>query len=94
MICTTIREDVECAFMTKEGCGFNGGQCHTIVEQCEGCKSVVDFPSGKYCRVSPDPGGKWAFGPCNLASHLDRKKVVADRKINPLKASKRAQKAG
>ena len=92
MIWTTIREDVECAFMTKEGCGFNGGQCHTIIERCEGCKFVVDLPSGKFCRVSGDPEGKWAFGVCNLASHLDRKKVVVDRKLNPLKASKRAQR--
>jgi hypothetical protein len=92
MICTTIREGVDCGFMSQTGCSFNGGQCHDIVEQCEGCKFIAEFPSGKFCVVVPDPASKWSLGACNLASHLDRKKVVAEHKVNPLKASKRSQK--
>ncbi len=92
MICTTIREGEDCVLMTRAGCSFNGGQCQTVIERCAGCKFVVEFPAGKYCLVSPDPEGKWALGACNLASHLDRKKVVAGKIVNPLKASKRSQK--
>ena len=25
MICQTIKSGIECGFMTKKGCGFNGG---------------------------------------------------------------------
>ncbi|MFQ5692010.1 MAG: PxxKW family cysteine-rich protein [Nitrospinota bacterium] len=92
MNCTTIRQGTDCVFMSRGGCGFNGGQCYTVVEQCEGCKYVVEFPTGKFCQVSPDPAGKWAFGACNLASHLGKKQADAGRKVNPLKASKRSRK--
>ncbi len=92
MICTTIREGTDCSFMTQKGCSFNGGQCDTAVEQCEGCRFLVEFPKGKYCQVFPDPASKWTFGMCNLASHVDRKQVASQHKLNPLKASKRSRK--
>ena len=91
MICTTIREGLDCTFMTHQGCSFNGGHCGAVVEQCESCKFVVDFPTGKYCQVFPDPASKWTLGACNLASHVDRKKIVVEHKVNPLKASKRSR---
>ncbi|MBI2881452.1 MAG: hypothetical protein HYY21_07670 [Candidatus Tectomicrobia bacterium] len=93
MICTTIREGIDCVFMSPKGCSFNGGQCHTVAEQCAGCKFLVEFPTGKYCQVFPDPVSKWSFGACNLATHLDKgKAAVEQKKLNPLKASKRSLK--
>ena len=91
MICTTVREGIDCSFMTHRGCSFNGEQCCNIVEDCEGCKFVVEFPGGKYCQLYPDPASKWGMGTCNFASHVDREKVIKEHKLNPLKASKRAR---
>lgn len=91
MICTTVREGVDCSFMTNKGCSFNGGQCYNIVKDCEGCKFIVEFPGGKHCQIYPDPASRWTMGACNFASHVDREKVIAEHKLNPLKASKRAR---
>ncbi len=90
MVCTSIKPGVECLFMTKNGCQYNGGACHQIIEQCEGCQKVREFPSGKYCISFPDPAIKWRTGVCNMATHVKgtNGKALAD-KINPLKASKR-----
>jgi hypothetical protein len=48
MICATVKAGSECGFMTKSGCGFNGGSCQPIVEQSEGCQRVVELSTGKY----------------------------------------------
>jgi hypothetical protein len=90
MVCTSIKPGVECPFMTRNGCQYNGGACHQIVEQCEGCQKVREFPSGKYCIGFPDPAVKWRNGVCNMATHIKgtNGKALTD-KINPLKASKR-----
>jgi len=92
MLCETIKKGTECVFMTKKGCGFNGGSCHTIVEACEGCSHVIENGTASYCALYPDPASKWSFGGCPSASH---NKVVTEektQKINPLKASKRKNK--
>ncbi len=91
MICETVRKGMECFFMTKKGCKFNGGSCHPVVDQCNGCERIIELPSGKYCSVFPDPASKWRLGPCNMATHLkeDSKNEGNGKKINPLKASKR-----
>ncbi len=88
MVCTSTKEGVECAFMSKKGCQFNGGTCHPIVEQCEGCQKIHEFPTGKYCLAFPDPASKWRKGVCNMATHVKTEGKKAG-KINPLKASKR-----
>ena len=36
MICTTIRKGQDCAFMTAQGCSYNGRSCYPIVEQFNG----------------------------------------------------------
>ncbi len=90
MLCQTIKTGTECAFMTKKGCGFNGGSCHVIVEKCEGCNKVMEVASGKYCRVYPDPAAKWRAGKCPTATHLKMDVKESNQKVNPLKASKRA----
>lgn len=91
MRCNTIKDGVECIFMKKNGCSYNGGRCHPIVEQCGECQRIMDFPTGKYCISFPEPSLKWAKGAiCPLATHVKREYQVSGRKLNPLKASKRA----
>jgi hypothetical protein len=81
MVCATVKEGIDCFFMSKQGCQFNGGNCHPVIEQCEGC--------GKYCLSFPDPTIKWRVGTCSMATHLQATKVKGNGKLNPLKASKR-----
>jgi hypothetical protein len=92
MICQTVKSGVECGFMTKKGCGFNGGSCNPIVEQCQGCGKVIESTTAIYCRVYPDPAAKWRMGKCPTATHLKVEVKEATQKVNPLKASKRANK--
>jgi len=92
MKCTTIREGMECAFMTAKGCGYKGGVCHEIVEQCKGCNRTVEVSSGWYCGACPEPDTKWKNGNCNLATHVSTSMAENAQKINPLKASKRSRK--
>jgi hypothetical protein len=89
MDCQTVKEGMECAFMTKKGCTFNGGSCHTIVEQCETCGRILEIATGRFCAVFPDPAAKWRIGTCNRATHAKKVESVEKHKLNPLKASKR-----
>ena len=89
MDCATIKKGTECAFMTSKGCSYNGGICHQIIDQCEGCKRGTELSSGWYCSACPDPSIKWKNGNCNLATHVTIESNKAKTKINPLKASKR-----
>jgi hypothetical protein len=90
MQCATLKKGVECAFMTQKGCTFNGGRCHTVVEQCEGCSRTETFDEGIFCTVAPNPSTKWNGTPCNFATHVQAAKSEKSQKLNPLKASKRA----
>jgi len=90
MQCITLKQGIECAFMTKKGCNFNGGRCHTVVDECQGCSRTVTSSEGLLCAIAPDPKAKWARGACNFATHIQRKASEQQQKINPLKASKRA----
>ena len=89
MLCTTVREGVECSFMTKKGCTFNGGSCHPAIESCQGCERIFTMGDLSFCRSFPDPAAKWRFGVCNFATHVKGETKV-EVKLNPLKASKRA----
>lgn len=91
MICKTVKAGFECAFMTKNGCGFVNGKCQTIVDQCDGCGKVFEYESAKYCKVYPEPSAKWLTGRCPTATHV-KLEIKETQKINPLKASKRASK--
>jgi hypothetical protein len=90
MVCSTIRVGFDCIFMTKKGCQFNGGTCNTIVEQCDGCQRIVEYPTGKYCAKFLDPSAKWKNGACSMATHIKTEIKQETKKINPLKASKRS----
>ncbi len=89
MICSTIRKESECVFMTANGCTYNGGICHEIVEQCDGCNRKTEFSAKWYCSSCPEPSIKWKIGNCNLASHVSEVSTEKKAKVNPLKASKR-----
>ncbi len=90
MDCTTVRNGKPCPFMTAEGCDYNGGICHEIVDRCDGCNRSVEFEAGWYCGAFPEPATKWKNGVCNFASHITGKATeTKNGKINPLKASKR-----
>ena len=92
MICQTIKDGQDCSFMTKKGCGYNGGSCHTILELCGDCSKIFDVSTGRYCKVYPNPASKWTTGKCPTATHTKSAVVESTQKINPLKASKRANK--
>lgn len=92
MICTTIKEGMECPFMSANGCSYNGGICHQVVEQCQGCNRGSEYTSGWYCSACPEPAMKWKNGNCNLATHVNSATASTTAKINPLKASKRARR--
>ena len=91
MVCATVKAGSDCAFMTKGGCGYNGGTCHPVVEQCDGCQRSVEFPAGKYCNSYPNPSIKWKTSACNFATHA-KLEQTNEQKVNPLKASKRNNK--
>ena len=93
MICQTIKNGQDCGFMTKKGCGFNGGSCHAITELCGNCNKIFEIETGKYCKAYPNPAIKWNTGKCPTASHLKLEITESTQKINPLKASKRANKS-
>ncbi len=90
MHCESIKPGVDCMFMTKKGCSFNGGHCKTIVDSCQGCDRVLSKDEGVFCLSFPDPSAKWRRGNCNLATHVKVEKKENQVKINPLKASKRS----
>lgn len=94
MLCQTIKSGVECAFMSKKGCGFFGGSCHEIIDKCNECGKIFEHESKKYCKVYPDPASKWLNGKCATATHIKIEIKENAQKINPLKASKRAAKKG
>lgn len=89
MLCTTVRKNEECLFMSAKGCTYKEGSCYQIVEQCEGCARITEYENAKYCTKAPEPAMKWKTGNCNLATHLVAEKSAAQKKINPIKASKR-----
>lgn len=89
MVCSTVRKDKECPFMTAKGCSYNGGICHEIVEKCKGCNRSTEYSLAWYCTSYPDPSLKWKNGNCNLATHVITAPVEVKAKLNPLKASKR-----
>ena len=89
MICQTAKQGTECFFMSKKGCNFNGGTCYTIVENCEGCDRIKEYPTGKYCSSYPQPEKKWQYGRCNFATHIAEQIQQEGKKLNALKASKR-----
>lgn len=90
MVCETIKKGVECVFMKRTGCSYNGGSCHPIIDKCEGCARAKEFETGIYCLSFPYPAQKWQNGSCPMATHVKKVVKQEEQKINPLKASKRS----
>jgi len=89
MVCQTLKEGVECIFMKKTGCSYNGGRCYPIIDKCEGCSRIEEFPTGRFCSVYAEPSIKWKNGVCNFATHIKKESASSKKVINALKASKR-----
>jgi len=89
MVCETVKPGIECIFMKKTGCSYNGGQCYPIVENCQGCSKVIEFQTGLFCTSFPFPAQKWQKGVCPTATHVKKVVQVETQAINPLKASRR-----
>ena len=89
MLCTTVKKDNDCNFMTSQGCTYNDGSCHTIVEKCNGCDHVVSFQENQYCMAYADPSSKWVLGRCNFATNVIKDGLKESKRVNPLKESKR-----
>ena len=92
MRCQTVKKEKECLFWSKKGCLQEARECSQIVEKCEGCARVEEWPTGKYCHVYPIPSLQWAMGICNMATHIKIEAQETQKMLNPLKASKRASK--
>ena len=71
---------------------FSEGSFLPVIDKCEGCAKIIACETGKYCRVYPDPSSKWRTGKCPTATHIKVEVKEATQKVNPLKASKRANK--
>ena len=94
MVCQTVKAGTECVFMSKTGCSYNGGMCHPIVDDCNGCDRVTEYPTGLYCKAYSEPTLKWVTGSCALATHVKKDNgTVEAKKLNPLKASKRKSRS-
>jgi hypothetical protein len=89
MQCQSQKPGIECLFMKKTGCSYNGGKCYTVIESCEGCTRVLELVTGRFCSSYPYPAQKWQNAGCSMATHKKVQKAE-EQKINPLKASKRA----
>jgi len=89
MVCQTVKEGTECFFMTKKGCNYNGATCYTVIENCEGCDRIREYPTGEYCASYPQPENKWRSGRCNFATHIEDESEKGGKRLNALKASKR-----
>ena len=71
---------------------YSSGVFSPIVEKCDGCERVIEVESEKYCQSYSSPSAKWKLGICNFATHVKPEIEVNKVRVNPLKASKRANR--
>ncbi len=102
MECTLLEATIECHFASKgpngqNKCSYNGSSCLPIVEEClsgddeKACEHILELPKGKFCAKFPNPENRWERGRCPLATHIKLDfEAPLEKKLNPLKASKRA----
>ena len=71
---------------------FKGILCEGIIDKCEGCARIITQDDKRYCSVYPQPAMKWRKNICNFATHakIEVTKDETGKKVNPLKAAKRA----
>jgi hypothetical protein len=65
-----------------------------IIIECVGCihTTVGPAPGVSTCNAYVTPAAQWRRGKCALASHLQKKEVRDEKKVNPLKQSRRNAK--
>ncbi|MEE4166030.1 MAG: PxxKW family cysteine-rich protein [Desulfocapsaceae bacterium] len=78
--------------MQEAALKYSNGDFSPIVEQCDGCERIVEESGSRFCRTFLSPEAKWKLGICNFATHQKPEIIVANVRINPLKAAKRASK--
>lgn len=62
-----------------------------IDERCEGCNNIETTEAGSFCKKYAEPAFHWEDDQvCSFASHVKRTVATTAKKLNPLKASKRA----
>lgn len=94
--CQKDRPGKPCPFWQKDKkhpdgvCTFYDGKCFTTIDQCKGCKYI----EGPFCMVYISPSAQWHRGRCPMYVNPAevQKKVEEEKKLNPLKASKRGGK--
>ncbi len=69
---------------------YTSGAFQPIIDKCDGCERIVEVDAAKYCKAYTSPEAKWRLGICNFATHVKPEIAAATKKVNPLKASKRA----
>ncbi len=81
---------------TNNNVFFNGVLCQEIIDKCEGCSRITVQAEKKLCSVYSIPAAKWRKGLCNFATHVkvEVQKDEKGKKVNPLKAAKRAARGG
>ena len=90
MICETERKGKDCSFMKKTGCNYVFGKCFPIVEKCKDCKKIETFGENNFCNAYMKPEIVWRTGCALTTTRVLTKDEI--KKINPLKASKKANK--
>ncbi|MFO7761524.1 MAG: PxxKW family cysteine-rich protein [Thermodesulfobacteriota bacterium] len=68
---------------------YNSGFFNPIVEECEGCDRIIKVNNNKYCKTYAFPEAKWRLGLCNFATHKKLTIKGGQKKVNPIKSSKR-----
>jgi hypothetical protein len=77
---------------TSEAVKYSQGSFQPVIDKCEGCDRIVDENAVNYCKTYADPASKWRIGICNFATHSKPEINIIKVRVNPLKASKRANR--
>ncbi len=68
---------------------YSSGFFNPVIEECDGCERIIEVESTRYCKTYAFPEAKWRLGLCNFATHKKPEIKGGQKKINPIKASKR-----
>ena len=62
-----------------------------IIEACSGCGRITQNEQDEVCKVYPVPKAMWRNKNCIMATHI-KKEVFEEKKMDPLKKSKRSMR--
>jgi len=63
-----------------------------IVEACSRCDRITQSKQIQVCKVYLVPEAMWRNKNCLMATHIEKKVIKEEKKLNPLKKSKRSMK--